>query len=253
MAAQPPGLEYFRRLSEVINREPVFERDRFFMAMLKPLCIEKGKPFNPTPQQKKILTEAAFVGEAMAKANDFSKRFNNALYIEGSHWEYATVAPSDQRFKDYDALDERAAWFYEAVTNDPAMHGQITGKGQVYLAAYKDSDGDWLDGGNNYRLHVPANVPAKTFWSVAVYEVSTCTLINNSHGIAGRSSHMDLAMNADGSVDIYFGPDKPEGKKAQNWIPTEAGRSLFSYFSLYSPEKAFLDQSWILPDIEKAR
>jgi hypothetical protein len=34
----------------------------------------------------------------------------------------------------YEQLDERAAWFYEAVTNDPAMHGHTTGKGQVYLA-----------------------------------------------------------------------------------------------------------------------
>jgi hypothetical protein len=49
----------------------VAERDRFFMAMLKPLDIEKGKIFKPDDRQKRILTETTLVGEAMAKANDF--------------------------------------------------------------------------------------------------------------------------------------------------------------------------------------
>jgi hypothetical protein len=64
---------------------------------------------------------------------------------------------------------------------------------------------------------------------------------------------MDLAMNPDGSVDIYFGPGKSEGDKTRNWIPTETDRAWFPYFRLYSPKKAFLGRSWVLPDIEKAK
>ena len=182
MAAAPKGFAYFERLDQWLQKEPVAERDRFFMAMLKPLGIEKGKPFNPTAKQKEILTEAALVGEAMAKANDFfNPRLEDSHYVEGSRWEFATVCPPNQRREHYDELDGRAAWFYEAVTNNPAMHGQKTGKGQVYLAAYKDKDDDWLDGGTSYVLHVPANVPAETFWSVNAYQVSTQTLINNRY------------------------------------------------------------------------
>jgi hypothetical protein len=71
-SAMPPrGMEYWQRLDEVIQREPIDERDRFFHAMLKPLGIEKGKPFKPDARQTKILTQAALVGEAMAKANTF--------------------------------------------------------------------------------------------------------------------------------------------------------------------------------------
>ena len=253
LAAQPRGMEYWERLADVINREPVFERDRFFLAMLKPLGIEKGKPFKPNARQKKILTQATLVGEAMAKANDFAKRLDDALYVDGSHWDFATVATPDQRREHYDELDGRAAWFYEAVTNDVAMHGQKTGKGQVYLAAYKDKDGDWLDGGTNYVLTVPANAPAETFWSITLYDVDTRCLIRNEQKIADRSSRMDLLENADGSVTIYIGPDKPEGEKAKNWIPTVPNKAWFPYFRLYSPKQAFLDRTWILPDIEKAR
>ena len=251
LAAQPRGLTYWERLADVINREPVFERDRFFMAMLKPLGIEKGKPFKPTKRQRLILTQATLVGEAMAKANDFAKRMEEAHYVDGLQWHFATVANPDQRAKYYDQLDERAAWLYEAVTNDPAMHGQKTGKGQVYLGAYKDKDGDWLDGGKNYVLHVPPDVPAELFWSITLYDVDTRCLLQNKQEIADRSSRMDLIINKDGSVDIYMGPDAPKGKE-KNWIPTVPGKAWFPYFRLYSPKKAFLDRTWVLPDIEKA-
>ncbi len=252
LAAHPRGMEYWVRLSDVLNREPVAERDRFFMAMLRPLGIEKGKPFKPTKRQKLILTQATMVGEAMAKANDFAKRMEEAHYVDGLQWHFATVANPDQRAEYYDQLDERAAWLYEAVTNDPAMHGQKTGKGQVYMGTYKDKDGDWLDGGRNYVLHVPPNAPAEAFWSITLYDVDTRCLIINEQKIADRSSRMDLIKNTDGSVDIYMGPDAPKGKE-KNWIPTVEGKAWFPYFRLYSPKQAFLDRIWVLPDIEKAR
>ena len=247
----PRGMEHWERLADILDREPVFERDRLFMAMLKPLGIEKGKPFNPDERQIEILTEAAFVGEAMAKANDFfNPRLEASHYVEGSHWEYATVSPPDQRWEHYDALDGRAAWFYEAVTNDIAMHGQETGWGQVYMAAYQDGDGDWLDGGVNYVLHLPPDVPAEAFWSMTLYDVDTRCIIRNQQGIADRSSRMDLLVNEDGSVDLFIGPDAPTGMES-NWIPTVAGKAWFPYFRLYSPGKSFLDKTWVLPDIEK--
>ena len=131
------------------------------------------------------------------------------------------------------------------------MHGQETGWGQVYMGAYKDSDGDWLDGANNYVLNVPANVPAKLFWAMTLYDVSTRAIIQNKSKKAGINSNMKPQANDDGSVDLYFGPEAPEGKEA-NWIETTPGKAWFAYFRLYSPEQPFLDQSWVLPDIQKA-
>ena len=252
LAAHPRGMKYWERVAESINREPVFERDRFFMAMLKPLGIEKGKIFAPDVHQTKILTEGAFVGEAMVKVNDFSKRFESAHYLEGVQWHYAAVAAPDQRSKYYEQLDERAAWFYEAVTNDIAMHGQETGWGQIYMSTYKDEDGDWLDGDINYILSLPTDVPSDSFWSVTLYDVDTRCIIRNDQQIADRSSRMDLLKNDDGSIDLYFGPNVPAGREL-NWIPTVPGKAWFPYFRLYSPKKSFLDKSWRLPDIKKVK
>ena len=45
---------------------------------------------------------------------------------------------------------------------------RFTGGGQAVAnfslatdETYKDKNGDWLDGASNYRLHLPANAPAK--------------------------------------------------------------------------------------------
>jgi hypothetical protein len=81
---EPDGLAYWERLSEVINNNPVAERDRFFMAMLKPLGIEKGKPFAPDARQKRILEEGARLGHAMSQNISFASRL--AASPAYKHW-----------------------------------------------------------------------------------------------------------------------------------------------------------------------
>lgn len=248
---QPRGMAYWERLAEFVNHEPIEERDRFFTAMLIPLGIEKGKPFKPTERQKNILEEATFVGEAMAGANNFHSRFPNALYAEGTKWDLALAHNLDQRAEHSDQLDERAAWYYEALTTSKGMTSSRPGIGSTYLGGYRDKDDEWLDGAKQYTLRVPANVPAKQFWSATVYNNDTRYLIQNKQKIADRSSRMELLKNSDGSITLYFGPTSPKGKE-QNWIPTNAGEGWFSYFRLYGPLESYFDRSWVLPDIEKA-
>ena len=66
------------------------------------------------------------------------------------------------------------------------------------------------------------------------------------------NERQDLVKNADGSVDLYFGPRAPQGFE-QNWIPTLAGKAWFPYFRLYGPTEAHFDRRWILPNIEKVK
>ena len=123
----------------------------------------------------------------------------------------------------------------------------IVGAGSQYMSAAKDKNGEWLDGGKTYSLHVPANVPAKEFWAVTVYDVLTRSMIATDTMKAGVSSKDTLKTNADGSVDIQFGPQAP--KDDGNWVKTIPGRRWFAYFRWYGPTEAFFDKSWTLPDI----
>jgi hypothetical protein len=191
---QPRGMTYWKRLSQFVNHEPVEERDRFFMASLIPLGIEKGKPFEPNTRQKKLLEEAVFVGEAMAGANNFHSRFPAGFYAENTNWDLALAHNLDQRAEYHDQLDERAAWYYEALTTSEGMTSTRPGVGSTYLGGYRDRDDDWLEGGRSYILRVPANVPAKRFWSATVYHNDTRYLIQNKMKRADRSSRHDLII-----------------------------------------------------------
>ncbi|WP_259349407.1 MULTISPECIES: DUF1214 domain-containing protein [Rhodococcus] len=120
------------------------------------------------------------------------------------------------------------------------------------MGSYSDADGHWLDGGNSYTLHVPADVPAKLFWSATVYSIDTRCLIDNEQGRGDRGSRdADLVVNEDGSVDLFYGPTAPEGKES-NWVQTIAGRHWFSYFRFYGPLEPYFDRTWKLGDITPA-
>ena len=127
------------------------------------------------------------------------------------------------------------------------------GAGQYYLMTIVDKDGQPFDGGGNYRLNVPANAPVKLYWSATVYDrADACA---DPQLVAGRAVHRntpDLQKNADGSVDVYFGPKAPEGKES-NWVPTSAEGKFEVLFRLYGPEKPLFDKTWKLPDIEKVK
>jgi hypothetical protein len=246
----PRGMEYWERLDDVIQREPLEPRDIFFHAMLRPLSLEKGKPFTPDARQTRILTDGALVGEAMAKANSADRRFAGGRFRPDAHWDFALQLDADNPDAFWDLVDERASWFYEAVGAGPAMAPKRPGPSSAYLSAYKDTAGEWLDGGRSYRLRVPPNPPIKLFWSVTLYDVDTRALILNDQKIPDRSSRMDLRKNADGSVDIYCGPRAPAGFE-KNWIPTVPGKNWFAYFRFYQPTEAYFDRSWPLPDFER--
>jgi hypothetical protein len=247
---QPRGLEYWVRLHEIYQREIVDERDRFYLAMLRQLGIEPGQPFAPDERLREILEQASTAGELMAQANAFAKRFAGSRYWPDRQWDL--VLPMDnsaQRGPHYDELLERTSWFYEAVSFSAAMRSQTPGKGQAYLGAYTDADGAWLDGGNTYTLHVPADPPAKLFWSVTVYDARTRCLIDNDQQRGDRGSRdPELLTNADGSVDLSFGPTAPRDGDS-NWVQTIPGRHWFSYMRFYGPLEAYVDRSWKLGDI----
>ncbi|MBU2571737.1 MAG: DUF1254 domain-containing protein [Gammaproteobacteria bacterium] len=250
---QPRGLKYWEQLHAIYQREPVAERDRFMLASLRSLGIEKGKPFKPDARQKAILEEAALVGEAMAQANSFESRFPGVKYRGDADWEYVIFLEPSQRVGEHEQLDERAAYTYEAVTTSAGMTTKTPGVGQAYLGGYRDSDGDWLDGSKDYKLTIPPNAPMKQFWSITLYSQATRTLIDNGTGRADRSSRHDLVKNADGSVNLYFGPGEAPKGMENNFVKTNDGEGFFVYLRLYAPTEPYFERSWKLSDIEKIK
>ncbi len=89
------------------------------------------------------------------------------------------------------------------------------------------------------------------YWSVTAYDRQTHALIRNMPWASRSSQLPELQKNADGSVEVYFGPKAPAGKES-NWVPTDPARSFELMFRFYAPTKPLFDKTWALPDVEKA-
>ncbi len=247
------GYAYWEMLAKALDEETVQDHDRVMMGMASIFGLEKGKPFKPDAQTRATLIEAEKVGYAMNSTLSFESVAPTAPAYDDSQWEFCfqTDSPSfdaENRLELY----ERAAFTHQAMTGANAMVLKLRGKGSKYIFTSRDADGNHLEGSNSYSLKIPANVPAKDFWSIAVYDAKTRSILNTGRPMSVVNTYMDLPANEDGSIDVYFGPTPPpQGEKS--WIKTKPGEGFFMYFRFYGPLEPFYDKSWKVNDVVKVK
>lgn len=114
-----------------------------------------------------------------------------------------------------------------------------------------DANGKPLEGDKNYKFHLPPNIPAGNFWSVIVYDSLTKLMIQTDQPWPSvHSNSRKLAVNQDGSVDIFFGPRAPVGIEC-NWLQTLPGEGWYMIFRLYDPLEAWINKTWKCGEIEE--
>jgi hypothetical protein len=247
----PDNFRFFELLAMLVEEEPVDSFTPFERFQMQAIGIEKGKPFNPDDTTKALLNEAARLGGAMARANTYASAAPGVFYYPDRKWQHVPDGMTYTFATDgVPQIDARDNVYYMAAGNSPAMMAKNVGQGSQYLWSYRDADGDFLDGGKSYTLHVPAKIPAGNFWSVLVYDPLSRSELQNGQPFPSVSSYTKPVINADGSIDIAFGPDEP--KQKGNWIRTVPGRGFFPMFRFYGPAEAFFDKSWVLDDVKKA-
>ena len=246
-------VSYFHDIDAVVQREPVLERDKAMMAMLATLGIEKGKRFAPDTEMTAVLEEGLRCAYDSMQHYFVTPGRAMQRYFPDSDWQvwkFAEGQPeagfpyvTDDRL----LIDERAGGAYFWITYLP----KVLGGGTFYLTGLRDADGAFLNGKDTYRLRVPADTPAKDFWSVIVYSMKTKGFVEGVDRVGLASTNKtDMVRNEDGSVDVYFAPEPPRGLES-NWIPT--GEDFFLLFRLYGPDQPLFDKTWRLGDVEKVR
>ena len=90
---------------------------------------------------------------------------------------------------------------------------------------------------------MPLPVPGRLFWSVTLYDPETRSEIVTTQGKAALRSLFELTGMGEDSIDLYFGPDAPEGHE-DRWLQTLPGKGWFVYFRIYGPEGPAFDGSW---------
>jgi len=242
---------WFEDLYEIISVEPVRERDKAMMGMLKHIGIEKGKPYNPDAKTKKIFRRA--VADAYYYMQErYLNVLPEELYWPDRKWRNVFYSDPNMGFSwdwegmlDYDNRSVHpwftAIYFPAKVTATPPT---------MYLATARDGDGNLFKAGETYKLNVPKDVPINKFWSLTIYDMETWAFIYTAEERPGLSSREipNMKQNKDGSVTLYIGPKAPKGYE-NNWIPT-AGKTPYMMFRFYGPKEAFYNKTFKLEDVE---
>jgi hypothetical protein len=247
------NIQFWEQLHTIIDSEPAYDAYRNFYGELAVLGIIKGKPFAPDDRMKRILEQAAKVGNAQMRVQSLAdRRPDRIAWPDRKSWEWASLRPENGTFDapSYVDLDAREKWFWQATFESPAMFRRKAGGGSLYWFAARDNTGAYLDGGKTYKLTIPQPVPAGLFWSVTVYDPDTRSEIQTDQNKAALRSLFELKnLPTNQPTDLYFGPSAPAGKEGQ-WIKTVAGKGWFVYLRLYGPQQPAFDGSWKPGDFE---
>ena len=251
----PTDYAFWTKLKKFVDYEPYKAIAPELRGVLAAIGIIKGQPFAPTAGQKKQLEKAVLRAPKMILAQrKLGRSDKRDIYYKDRQWGRIWAAGTSEWMQDtYLDVLQRAQFFQFAYSSAPAMVMRTINKGSKYPATFRDADGDILNGSNNYKLHLPAGIPAKLFWAVTLYNITDGTMPETSQRFPGVNGFDNLAKNTDGSIDLYFGPTKPKDAPESNWIQSIEGRDWLIGLRLYGSGTEFFDQTWKPGDVVKLK
>lgn len=243
--------KFFEELNAVIQKEPADAFNPELVGLLASIGIKKEQPFAPDERMRRILTEAVAVGNATARAISYAPRSKKVYFYPDRQWNSPFAGGSHEFMNDGElVLDDRSFFHYMATGITPAMAMPRVGSGSAYGFTARDSRGRYLDGGNIYKVTLPAPIPVNNFWSFMVYSNQHRSMLETDQKLAGLdSNNPSVRPNADGSYTMWFGPKAPEGQEG-NWIQTMPDKGYSVLLRLYGPLKPWFDKSWKPGDFE---
>jgi hypothetical protein len=251
----PVDNTYWIKLKDFVDYEPVAAIAPELRGILASIGIIKGQPFQPTDQQQPLLKKAVETAPKMIMAlRQLGRPDGRQLYYTDRHYQNIWAGTTSEWLQDsYLDVDERAAYFQIAYASAPAMVMRTLGAGSKYPFTTQDADGDFLNGSNTYKLHLPADPPAALFWAVTAYNITDGTMVEAPQLMPSINGYNKVATNNDRSVDLWFAPEKPADVPASNFIQTVSGRNFLVALRLYGTGVEFFDQTWKPDDVVKIK
>lgn len=209
----------FDMLARFINSEYVDPADMWMRGVAAGLGIVKGKAFEPGAAVRAVFDRAARIAFAMSRVAANGPRGFTKWYPDRQWLNLFPGGNPDFAAPTFDQTDLRMAFFSMAYSTSPAMAVNTVGAGAKYLAAARDAKGNFLSGGNAYKLNLPKRIPVDLFWSVTVYDALTASGLDNGQPFPSINSMDKPAANADGTLPfrVDLGVQRDYDLAATTW------------------------------------
>ena len=249
----PTDSAYWTKLKQFVDYEPVNAITPELRGVLASIGIVKDQPFEPEQWQREQLDRAVATAPKMILAiTQLGRRDRRNYYYEDRQWEVAWAgATAEWMQASYLDVDARSRFFQYAYSSAPAMVIHTTGAGAKYPYAIRDAEGEFLHGSNTYKLHLPPDPPAGLFWAVTAYNITDGTMPETEQLLPSTNGYYDIPHNDDDSIDIYVGPQQPDGVTDAAFIQTVPDRNFVVALRLYGSGVEFYDQTWKPDDFVK--
>jgi hypothetical protein len=251
----PTDNTFWTKLKTFVDYEPASAIDPELSGVLASIGIVRGKPFEPTSKQQGLLKRAVETAPKMILAQrQLGRPDGRNKYYTDRQYENTWASGTAEWLQDgYLDITQRASYFQFAYSSASAMVMRTLDAGSKYPFTVRDGDGEFLNGTNAYRLHLPPNPPAALFWAVTAYNITDGTMTSAPQLLPSINAFNSVTRNSDGSVDLWFGSTKPGAAPESNWIQTVPGRNFIVALRLYGTGVEFFDQSWKPDDVVKVK
>ena len=231
------NLNFYQLLNEALTKNPPTEREELLLSKFSKLNIGVGKTFDEnklSAVQKKAMQD----GQMAAFRKLYDELKFGGEQKGGFNFRYDLGD-----YKNNFPLSAAVAFY---------GYGANTAEEALYVTALVDSDGEELNGKNNYHIHFEKNQlpPVDAFWSITMYSRPDNQLIENEinrYNIGGLTPGLKPDPE-NGSVDIFIQNKKPED--VSNWLPVPEG-NFWVILRMYNPKKEVLDRKYVPPIITR--
>lgn len=232
--------EYFAKANELMRENPPAKEDSAILAEISEIGVGPGLTFDVSVFGDGVEKEWKTLVENITQ---LCIKRSSQFVVQNGIWSY-WGSPIAEFGTEY---EYRALIALVGLGANPVSAA-------IYPRANNDSDGDRLNGQQNYILHFDADSIPKTkengFWSVTAYNSSDNLLIDNEADRYCINDRSDVVYNEDGSLDIYIQAEKPDADKEKNWLPVGDGE-FHLYLRVYFPTEEMVENQCKMPVIIK--
>ena len=251
------ALSFYEKLRLYSREFPPAPRDEPLQASFAPLGLTGETSLADADDDTKAALEA---GHAQGKAaleqlihsgsSPVVNRWNLTYHLFDYNLDFFEVGTVDA--PEWKIADPQVRIAERAVAAIAGLWGNH-GYEAAYAITYLDSEGEQLDGRNEYTLRLSPTPPVGAFWSVTMYSIPDFYLVANEidrYSLGDRTP--GIVFDDDGGLTITISHAKPNDPRAvANWLPAPDA-PFRPILRMYAPDPAVFDGTYVLPPIERS-